>query len=49
MKKDYVMKHLRKISMTKAQDDAFGFIFLQLWLAAFTTLLTGAFSEAKDK
>lgn len=41
------MKHIRPISLGKAQD-AFGYIFLQLWLTTFFALLTGAFSR-KDK
>lgn len=43
------MKHLRTISVAKASDDAFGAIFLQVWLTAFITLLSGAFGAAKDK
>jgi hypothetical protein len=47
--KEYnAMKHLRPISVAKASD-SFGYIFFQIWLAAFTTLLTAAFSGGKDK
>jgi len=42
------MKHIRTISVGKASD-AFGSIFLQVWLNAFLFLLTGAFGAAKDK
>lgn len=42
------MKHIRTISVAKASD-AFGYFFLQIWLTAFVTLLSGAFGAAKDK
>lgn len=42
------MKHLRPISVAKASD-SFGYLFFQIWLAAFTTLLSAAFSGGKDK
>ena len=42
------MKHIRPITVAKASD-AFGAIFLQVWLSAFITLLSGAFGAAKDK
>jgi len=42
------MRHIRTITVAKASD-AFGYFFLQIWLAAFFTLLTGAFGSAKDK
>lgn len=42
------MKHIRPISVAKASD-AFGSIFLQVWLNAFLFLLSGVFNEAKDK
>ena len=35
------MKHLRPISIAKASD-AFGYFFFQIWLAAFTAILSGA-------
>jgi hypothetical protein len=35
------MKHLRPISVAKASD-AFGYIFFQIWLTAFTALLSAA-------
>jgi hypothetical protein len=41
------MKHVRPISVAKASD-AFGSIFLQIWLSAFVTLLSGAFGASKD-
>lgn len=40
------MKHLRPISVAKASD-TFGYIFFQLWLTAFTTLLSAAFTGGK--
>ena len=42
------MKHLRPISVAKASD-SFGYIFFQVWLMAFTTLLSAAFSSGKGK
>lgn len=41
------MKHVRPITMAKASD-AFGAIFLQVWLSAFITLLSGALGASKD-
>ena len=41
------MKHVRPITTARASD-GFGYIFLQIWLAAFTTLLSGAFGASKD-
>ena len=42
------MKHLRPISVAKASD-SFGSLFFQIWLYAFTTLLTAAFSGGKNR
>ena len=42
---EQTMKHLKSISVRKAQDDVFGYIFLQLWLTVFTAMLTAALGE----
>jgi hypothetical protein len=41
IKEDHAMKHLRPISVAKASD-AFGYFFFQIWLTAFTALLSAA-------
>jgi hypothetical protein len=36
-------KHLKRISAAKASEDAFAFVFLQVWAVVFTSILLGAF------
>jgi hypothetical protein len=42
------MKHLRPISVAKASDAA-GYLFLQLWLSMFFTIISAAINDDKDK
>ena len=37
------MKHIKNLTVAKASGDPLGYVFLQIWLVVFTSIITGAF------
>jgi len=41
------MKHIKRITVSKASDDFLGDAFFQVWLAVFTSMLAAAFGSKR--